>query len=135
MARAKASGFSLIELMIVVAVVAILATIAYPSYQDHIRKSRRVEAQAVLIDIQLRQERYRANNTTYGTLEQIGGGPSGVITNFYTFTVSDPPQNNTYTVTATAIAGTSQAHDSAGGTSCSPLTIDQDSAREPAACW
>lgn len=43
-------GFSLIELMVVVAVVAILASIAYPSYQDSVRRTRRADARTVLLE-------------------------------------------------------------------------------------
>ena len=50
MAAKRAPGFTLIELMIVVAVVAILVAIAYPSYQEQIRKSRRAQAKADLVE-------------------------------------------------------------------------------------
>jgi len=63
----KFSGFTLIELMIVVAVVAILASIAYPSYQDQITKTRRTDGHTVLLDAINRQERFFTNNNTYST--------------------------------------------------------------------
>ena len=47
--RTTAQGFTLIELMITVAVVGILAAIAYPSYNEHVRKTRRADARAVLL--------------------------------------------------------------------------------------
>ncbi|MDQ7956619.1 MAG: type IV pilin protein [Pseudomonadota bacterium] len=65
--RRSASGFTLIELMIVVAVIAILAAIAYPSYQEYVMRSRRVEGQALLNDAAARQERWRAQNGSYMT--------------------------------------------------------------------
>lgn len=52
------TGFSLIELMIVVAIVGILASIAYPSYQEHVAQSRRVDAQANLLTLAQYMERH-----------------------------------------------------------------------------
>lgn len=60
-----ARGFTLIELMIVLAIVAILATIAYPSYQEQVRKSRRADAQAVLTEAAQWMERYYTQNNNY----------------------------------------------------------------------
>ena len=59
-------GFTLIELMIVVAVVAILALIALPMYTEQMRKGKRAEAAQALGDMQLRQESWRADHPTYG---------------------------------------------------------------------
>jgi type IV pilus assembly protein PilE len=60
-----AQGFTLIELMVVVAIVAILAAIAYPSYEDSIRKSRRGQAQADLVELATQAERFHTVNNTY----------------------------------------------------------------------
>ena len=72
--RISEKGFTLIELMIVVAVVAVLAAIAYPSYQEYVMRSRRLEGQSLLNEAAARQERWRAQNGTYltsGTAAQI----------------------------------------------------------------
>ncbi|MCF7982217.1 MAG: type IV pilin protein [Pseudomonadales bacterium] len=61
------SGFTLIELMIVVAVMAILAAIALPSYQESVRKSRRSDAQAFLLSLAQAQERHFTQNLQYAT--------------------------------------------------------------------
>ena len=60
-------GFTLIELMIVVAIVAILAGVAYPSYRNYILKGNRAAAQAFLMDAAQRQQQYFLDNRTYAT--------------------------------------------------------------------
>ncbi|WP_024327735.1 type IV pilin protein [Thioalkalivibrio sp. AKL19] len=88
-ANTKALGFTLIELMIVVAVVAILAAIAYPSYQNYILKSQRADAHDALLRIQLEQERWRANNATYATMSELGGSENFNNEN-YTLSITGP---------------------------------------------
>lgn len=61
----RISGFSLIELMVVVAIVAILAAIAYPNYRDYVTRGRIQEATAGLSEMRLRIEQYFADNRTY----------------------------------------------------------------------
>ena len=61
----KARGFTLIELMIVIAVLAILVAIAYPSYQRHIEKTRRADGQSALLGAAQEMERCFTRNNTY----------------------------------------------------------------------
>ncbi|MEW6445753.1 MAG: type IV pilin protein [Pseudomonadota bacterium] len=61
----RSKGFTLIELMIAVAIVGILAAIAYPSYQDSVRKSRRATAEGCLLELAQWMERYYTTNLRY----------------------------------------------------------------------
>lgn len=70
---ATASGFTLIELMIVVAVIAILVALAYPSYEEQVRKSRRAQAKADLVELVQLLERYRTVNNTYAGFDGTTG--------------------------------------------------------------
>lgn len=130
MKREAARGFTLIELMIVVAVIGILAAIAYPSYVDSVRKSRRADALAALTDARLKQEKYRASNISYGTRVQAGisaSSPDGY------YDIDVPPDtlgNNTFIVEATGADGKGQDND----TGCTTINIDQDGEITPAEC-
>ncbi len=63
----------MIELLISVAIVAILAAVAMAAYSIFVTQSRRSDATTAIKTIQFAEENYRANNTTYGTLAQVGG--------------------------------------------------------------
>ena len=63
--KKNTQGFTLIELMIAVAIIAILASIALPAYQEQIRKSRRAQAKADLVEYAQLAERYFTVNNTY----------------------------------------------------------------------
>ncbi len=128
----KCSGFTLIELLLVVAVVGILAAIAMPAYSGYIQKSRRTDATVAMRAVQFAQEKYRGNNTTYGSLLQIGM-PATTESGYYTIAVSSETATG-YVVTATAVAGKSQTSD----TGCTTIQLQQSAgtiSTTPSACW
>jgi type IV pilus assembly protein PilE len=122
-APVRRRGFTLIELMIALAVVAILAAVALPSFLDSIRKGRRSEAIAALAQLQQAQERWRANRPAYTstiTDLQLGlDGANKTRSGYYVVSLGDDANGSRYTATATAVSGTSQAHDS----SCTVIRV------------
>jgi type IV pilus assembly protein PilE len=95
-------GFTLLELMIVVAVVAIIAAIALPSFKEAIHKSHRAEATQALNDITLRQEKYRSNNTTYGTCDNVVTSCTSFNSGLTYYTIAVSGNTATaYSITAT----------------------------------
>ncbi|WP_415753534.1 type IV pilin protein [Pseudomonas leptonychotis] len=78
----RQKGFTLIEMMIVVAIIAVLAAIAIPNYQQYIIKSGRSEGQAKLLEAMQMQERFYSQNQTYTANLGTGGlAYSGVAAN------------------------------------------------------
>ena len=107
-------GFTLIEIMIVVAVIGILAAIAFPSYQSQIRKSNRSAAQAVMMDVANKQQFYLSSQREYAdTLAKLSVSPPNDVTRWYDVTVTVDPAAlpPTFLVTATPKAGTTQVPD------------------------
>ena len=101
-------GFSLIELMIVVAIVGILAAVAVPSYQSFIQEGRRAEGVALALDIASRQERYYTQQAGYTSnlVAQLGMVAVTSENGFYTAAVVDANGNagndlTTYVITVT----------------------------------
>lgn len=102
-------GFSLIELMIALVVVSVLVSIALPAYQDSIRKSRRADAQGILLDIAQREQQWFIDNRRFAaSLEDLGVTIPSDTARFYEFSLAldaGPPPD--YTVTATPIGSQS----------------------------
>ena len=71
--RARRSrGFTLIETMVAAGIAGVLSSIAYPNLEGHVLRARRTDALVALMQAQLAQERYRANNASYGSLAEAG---------------------------------------------------------------
>lgn len=121
--RQPHAGFTLIELMIVVAVIGILTAIAYPAYTDSVRKARRTDAKNALLDLAGRQERFFSMNNTYTKTAanlKYAAFPADVLTSgnvYYQLTVS-AADGTSYSATATPTGA--QANDK-----CGTYTINQ----------
>ncbi len=121
----KNKGFSLIELMIVVAIVGILASIAYPSYQSFMTDGYRGSAQADMLAFAAAMERHHSGSFSYQGAG-AGGGNTGAPTIFATYSPSTEAAANkrynltvvsadatSYQLKATPVSGTAQAADGA----------------------
>jgi len=96
------NGFTLIEVMIVVAIIAVLAAIALPNYSDYIKRGKIIEATTALSDMRTRMEQYFLDNRSYKNGGACGINPAFVeaaVQSFQITCVPDVPANG-YTVTA-----------------------------------
>lgn len=103
--RTRQKGFTLLEMVVVVAVIGILLGIAIPSYQNYVIRSNRTEGQALLSDAAARQERYYSQNPGVGytkDVAKLGMSSANSPNNLYNLTIATPT-STTYTLTATPI--------------------------------
>ena len=122
-------GYSLIEVMVVVAIVAILAAVAIPSYQAQILKTRRTEAQSLLLDIAGRQELYYADNKTFtADMTELGFGADPAVSEngFYQ---ADAAAGDTDDISSSFIATAARRDSQTADTHCGDFTVDSEGNR------
>jgi|SRR5690606_19662386 type IV pilus assembly protein PilE len=131
----KSGGFTLIELMIVVAILAILAAIAYPAYINHTTNSRRAAASACLTELSQFMERYYTTNMKYEDAVLPDTSCQSDLDPFYTFAFQGAPTTSAYTITAAPKGAQSR------DTKCGTLGLNQTGTRTVsgsagvAECW
>jgi type IV pilus assembly protein PilE len=127
--RSRARGFTLIELMVVVAIVGILSAIAFPAYGAYLVRGNRAAAEAYLLSLAQAQAQYFADAHSYaGTPTDLSMAPPDQVAANYDILIDVPDVSPpSFTITATP-KGTRQAGDSV-------LTIDNSGARTPSALW
>jgi len=136
------SGFTLVEAMITMVVIAILASIAYPSYMQSVRKSKRTDAYSALTKAAINLERFFGTNGTYTTDTSqlrltISAGTAYSDNGHYIVTVAAGATGigSSYVINANAVAGDMQADD----TGCTALSLDSLGRRTPdpttSGCW
>jgi type IV pilus assembly protein PilE len=130
----KMRGITLLELMIVVVIIGIMAAVAYPNYRDFAARAKRNEAKAILLEIAQNQERFYLQNSTFGTLTQLGyaGDTITTDTGSYDVTIAPPPDANNFTAVASYNLGGTEAG------KCQTFSIDGRGARISAPladCW
>jgi type IV pilus assembly protein PilE len=120
-------GFNLVELMIVVVILAILAAIAWPSYQNQVRRGNRAAAQALMSDISNKEALYLSQARAYGTLAEVNVTVPTDVSKVYDVTVvpsAGPPPG--FVITATP-----KGNQVPDGT----LTLDNNGTKTPPEKW
>ena len=119
MFMSRSKGFSLIELMVVVAIIAILAGIAVPSYVSHTTKARRVAAIACIGEISQFMERYRTVKMSYAGAVMPGVSCVDETSSSYSYVLDVAVNGGNFSITASP-----QGSQASNDHSCGALSID-----------
>ncbi len=103
-AHAGERGFTLIELVIVMTIVAILAALTYPSFEDYLIKSKRIEGQAALLEAMQNQERFYSAHNTYSAFSSDSTDPHEKLFKWWS---GDVPAKSAYELSGQACIGAS----------------------------
>ncbi len=133
MNRFPLTGFSLIELLITLAIVAILAVITVPSFSGLVAKSRRSDAMAALLEVQLAQERWRALNFSYApALAALGWRSTASPDGYYRLRITGA-DDHSFQVTARPVG--SQQSDPCGVFAVGEQGPEYGGAFADEVCW
>ena len=126
----RRGGFTLIEMMVVVAIIAITASIAYPSYTDSVRKGQRASAKERMYDIQQREAGHFSEKGTFTVSFTELGFPAATVTSQtqgHAITIEPGSAGiaSGYRIVATPVKA---------DPNCSPLTLDSLGAYGPPGC-
>mgnify|MGYP003583825714 FL=1 len=100
-------GFTLVEVMIVVAIVAILSLIAYPSYTDYLRRGHAQEAPAMLLPFRAKMEQYYQDNRSYAKAGDCAVPvPAAPEAEYFRYACSLSNAGQGFTATATGAGNT-----------------------------
>ena len=127
----KYSGFTLVELMIVVAIVGILVALALPNYQDSVRKPRRTDAQADLLEFAGNAERIFTQENSYLSVDD-DGGIKPANTTYYVYSFPSAATGTTYTLRATP---TDVQNEDGCGTMTLAQTGEKTYTGSQSGCW
>ncbi|MEO4047232.1 type IV pilin protein [Pseudomonas sp. CAU 1711] len=131
----KRNGFTLIELMIAVAVVGILAAIAYPSYSEHVRKTRRAEVAAVMLENAQLMERFYSQNGTYENAPINAQSPTTGAAVYNIAVDKEKTSATAFVINATAVTGGIMAGDECKALSINQLGEQGSGTGRNAVCW
>lgn len=128
-------GFTLLELMIAVVIIGILAAVAYPAYEDALRKGRRADGHVTLVNYAGKQEQYFLENKSYAnTMTNIGGSanPAPSADGYYSISIkaATPACPIAICFVLEAAPAGAQSHDS-----CGTLSINTLGGKTPNNCW
>jgi len=140
-------GYTLLEMMVVVAIVTILASIGYPSYMGYITRTNRVAAKSMLLQVADRQEQFFANNKQYtNDLTALGYAANGFMVNDQGAFTADGAGDRIYRITLTnttpmtyTVNAVPQLRQASHDAQCMTLTLTHTGVRDQTGasteCW